>query len=285
MQTLIPLKEMTWFRVGGHARYFFKPTNISELQDFLSNNTLPFWILGAGSNVLIRDGIVEGVTIKLFKEFSKIELQDDLIIAGAACLDRTLSMFALENCLSGFEFLVGIPGTIGGAVIMNAGAYGYEIKDIIKWVEILDEKGNLKRIEEFNMTYRNGNLPKHSIVVRAAFDAKKDSKESIELKMKEFLEKRENSQPLRVKTGGSTFKNPNLELKAWQCIDIAGCRGLQIRDAMVSKKHCNFLINLSDATAKDLEDLGNEVKERVFQALKIDLEWEILRVGNILSNL
>lgn len=281
LKNFFALKPLTWFNVGGNAKYFLKASYEAELCHFLSTNDLPFWTIGGGSNVLIRDGIVDGVTIKLYKEFSKITLDNDLIIAGAACLDKTLSIFALENEISGFEFLVGIPGTVGGAVFMNAGAYGIEIKNILKWVELVDSRGNLLFIDNFDeMSYRKGNLPKNCVVTKAAFNITKSKRDLIESKMKDFLNKREMSQPTRKKTGGSTFKNPPFDLKAWECIDKAGCRGLQIGDAIVSEKHCNFLINIGNATAKDLENLGNEVKERVFKTLQIELEWEILRIGS-----
>lgn len=280
------LSKLTWFKVGGAAEVLFKPEDENDLSLFLKEKdpSMPVTILGAASNVLIRDGGIKGVVIKLGKEFASIHVEDTLVTVGSACLDRTLVLECAQYGLGGLEFLVGIPGTIGGAIAMNAGAYGFEVKDYLEWVECMDQSGNLLRLskDRLQMTYRNGNLPSHTIVTRACFRLLKRPCAEISELIEDNLYKREISQPIKGRTGGSTFKNPkDSSLKAWELIDQAGCRGLRIDDAQISEKHCNFMLNTDQASAKDLENLGNKVKEEVFNKTGVSLEWEIIRLGEI----
>ncbi len=282
------LSKMTWFKVGGVAQVLFKPHDIEDLQNFLmdKDKTMPTLMLGAGSNVLIRDGGFKGCVIKLPSTFASIEFDKALsqVVVGAACLDRTLVMECANEGFSGLEFLVGVPGTIGGAIAMNAGAYGGEVKDSLVWVEVLLPDATLVRLlsDQLMMTYRKGNLLKDAIVVKACFQLKIAEPFDIFETIDAHLQKREDTQPIRGRTGGSTFKNPkDSPLSAWQLIDQAGCRGLTLNDAMVSDKHCNFLLNLDAATAADLETLGNEVKAKVKAQSGVDLEWEIIRIGEV----
>ena len=277
------MAQTTWFKVGGPAEVFFKPAHAEDLSNFLKNKPVDLNILcvGAGSNILVRDQGIQGCVIKLGSGFSEIKTENSNIIVGAGCLNRTVVMRCLEESLSGLEFLVGVPGTIGGAVAMNAGAYGSEVKDLLQWIELMDEKGEIYRLSssELSMSYRHGNLPEGSIALRAAFKCHQENSQLIKNKIDEFLKKREDSQPIRGRTGGSTFKNPGNGIKAWELVDKAGCRGLRMGDAQVSEKHCNFLLNLNAATAKDLEDLGEMVRKKVHQISNIHLEWEIIRLG------
>jgi UDP-N-acetylmuramate dehydrogenase len=279
----VALACFTWFQVGGNVPLFFRPKDIEDLCFFLKNTKgLPLFYLGAGSNVLIRDGNLEGITVRLGKEFSKMDIIDNLFVCGAGCLDRTVSYHLLENSLSGLEFLVGIPGTIGGAIFMNAGCYGSEIKDTLEWVDIVSRDGQLNRLhrDDLNMSYRKSNLRKDTGILRAAFRLNYDSKNNIQEKIENFLKEKMLSQPLKGRTGGSTFKNPiNSPFKAWELIDQAGCRGLKLGGAKVSEKHCNFLLNEGNATALDLECLGECVRTRVFLKSNIELAWEIIRIG------
>ena len=279
----VPLSQSTWFRVGGPAQVIFKPADLEDLRQFLvqKSSDLPCYPLGAGSNVLIRDGGLKGCVIRLGRAFATIEQQENLVIVGAACLDRTVALTTCQLGLSGLEFLVGIPGTIGGAIAMNAGAYGHEIKDRLQWIEWITFDGQVERLngQDLNMTYREGNLPENVIVTKAAFLCELKLSADIQTTLDTFLAEREKSQPIRGRTGGSTFKNPPQGLKAWQLIDQAGCRGLKIGDAQVSEKHCNFLLNLEAATASDLEQLGNTVQQRVYEQTGVSLEWEIIRLG------
>jgi UDP-N-acetylmuramate dehydrogenase len=275
------LSAVTWFQVGGPCDIFFKPFDTDDLSLFLKTLPIemPRHIIGAGSNILIDDTGVDGCVIKLGGAFASIENHDNLIICGAAALDRTVAMTAKDYGLSNLEFLVGIPGTIGGAIAMNAGAYGSEIKDHLQWVELMSPDGTVFKIDagDLTMTYRHGNLPKGAIVLKAAFNMNRKPVENIAETLNAYLQKREETQPVRGKTGGSTFKNPTPHA-AWKLIDDAGCRGLMIGGAQVSEKHCNFLLNLGNATAKDIEALGETVRQKVFQTSGIDLEWEIIRL-------
>ncbi|RZI45950.1 UDP-N-acetylmuramate dehydrogenase [Candidatus Finniella inopinata] len=279
----VPLSQSTWFRVGGPAEVIFKPADLEDLCQFLSQkpSNLSCYPLGAGSNVLVADAGLPGCVIRLGRTFATIEQQGNLVILGAGCLDRTVALTTCQWALSGLEFLVGIPGTIGGAIAMNAGAYGHEVKDRLQWVEWVTPQGKVERIaaHALNMTYREGHLPEGVIVTKAAFLCDPKPSPDIQLTLDAFLSEREKSQPIRGRTGGSTFKNPPDGLKAWQLIDQAGCRGLKIGDAQVSEKHCNFLLNLDAASAADLEQLGNTVQKRVYDQTGIMLEWEIIRLG------
>ncbi len=276
------LKHLTWFKVGGNAEIFFKPFDSEDLASFLIQNKqkLPITTFGAGSNIIIRDGGIEGVTIKLGQNFSNIEFIDDHLIVGSSCLNYNLAKFCQANAISGFEFLVGIPGTIGGGVVMNAGAYGSEFKDIIVRIEAIDFAGNFLTFtnEEIGFKYRSNKLPKDLIILKAVFKINKGDSENILLRMNEINNARSSTQPIKERTGGSTFANPE-GLKSWELIDKAGLRGYRIGGASMSELHCNFMINNGDATAKDLEDLGDFVRQKVFEDSGVELKWEIKRLG------
>lgn len=277
-----PLKDQTWFGVGGPAEILFKPADADDLAAFLKHcpSDLPVTILGAASNTLIRDGGIAGVVIRLGPSFSKIEQIGDTLIVGAAALDMNIARAAKEANLSGLEFLCGIPGTLGGALRMNAGAHGSEIKDVVHSITALDRQGNLHVLspQEMGFSYRKSSAAADLIFISARLQGSVEDKESIEARMKQIQEIRAASQPIREKTGGSTFANPEGQ-KAWELIDKAGCRGLRIGGAMMSEQHCNFMINTGGATAYDLESLGEEVRRRVSQTTGIDLHWEIKRIG------
>lgn len=277
------LKHLTWFKVGGNAEIFFKPLDSEDLASFLIQNKqkLPITTFGAGSNIIIRDGGIEGVTVKLGQNFSNIDFIDDNhLIVGSSCLNYNLAKFCQANAIAGFEFLVGIPGTIGGGVAMNAGAYGCEFKDIIVRIEAIDFAGNFLTFAsgEIGFKYRGNNLPKDLIILKAVFKITKGNGEDISVRMNEINTARSRTQPIKERTGGSTFANPR-GLKAWQLIDKAGLRGYRIGDASISELHCNFMINHGNATAKDLEDLGDFVRQKVFEDSGVELEWEIKRIG------
>lgn len=276
----VALSSTTWFRVGGKAEILFKPHDTQSLCAFMKNNKEPLTILGATSNLLIRDGGIPGITLKLGSAFLSLSREDDIIIAGAACFDRDVAQFAALCGLSGLEFLIGIPGTIGGAVFMNAGAYGGDIQHCLVWVDIITKEGDLKRLfaQDIPMSYRCGNLPQGCIVISAGLKGHIKDQALIQETMKDYLSQRESTQPIRARTGGSTFKNPE-GTSAWRLIDQAGCRSLTFGDAQVSEKHCNFLINRGQASAYDLETLGETVRQRVLENSGILLDWEIKRIG------
>lgn len=280
----VKLSSLTWFQVGGPSSLFFRPFNPEELSAFLKIKPPheEVFYLGAGSNIIIRDGGFKGIIVKLGKNFSQITIKDSVIIAGGGALARTTTLHCLEAGLSGLEFLIGIPGTIGGVVAMNAGAYGSEVKDRLLWAECILSTGELVCLTplELKMKYRSGELPEGACVTQAAFQGESKDPALIEECLNDYLRQRADSQPIKGKTGGSTFKNPNHPKKAWQLIDEAGCRGLQWGGAQVSPKHCNFLLNLGGASAHDLETLGEQVKKRVFEHSGVDLEWEIMRLGH-----
>jgi UDP-N-acetylmuramate dehydrogenase len=279
-----PLHKITWFQVGGEADFFAKVRSIDELINLLHEKPkdMPLFILGAGSNILMRDGGFRGLIIKLAGDFSKWHIENDnTVIAGAGALDKTIALTLGEQGYTNLEFMVGIPGTIGGALIMNAGAYGSEVKDVLQWVDLLSIDGKIIRFtpDDLKMTYRKGNIPKDHLVLRAAFNVQKTSSEVVQAKLKDMLNQKEAAQPMTGRTGGSTFKNP-LPHSAWQLIDKVGGRGLKNGHAQISEKHCNFLLNLGGATAKDIEDLGETVRKRVKDQEGIHMEWEIIRIGN-----
>lgn len=277
------LSKHVWFKVGGPAEVIFKPADVDDLVFFLKEKPLDLDIttLGMGSNVLIRDKGLNGVVIRLARGFTACSIKSDKLIVGAGALDRNVAFIAAEAGISGFEFLASIPGTIGGAIKMNAGCYESEIKDILLWVKAVDLKGNVKiyTVEELNYSYRKCGLAEKVIFVEACFKAfeRKPVNEIYE-KIERFLAQRELTQPTRTKTGGSTFKNPEGK-KAWELIDQVGGRGLALGGAQFSEKHCNFLINTGDATAADIEALGDLVRQRVISQLGVDLQWEIIRLG------
>ena len=277
-----PLANNTWFRVGGHAEILLRPADPHDLANFLQNMPLhiPVTVLGAASNLIIRDGGIAGVVIRLARGFGAIDVHADGIVAGGAALDTTVAEHAAEAGLTGLEFLSGIPGTIGGAVAMNAGAYGGDVASTLDWAEIITRQGRLLRLAagEIGFSYRHSGLPPECIVIRARFAARSGSREAIATRMAEIRNSREATQPVRARTGGSTFRNPD-NAHAWELVDEAGCRGLVKGGAQVSEKHCNFLINTGAATAADLEELGEEVRRRVHDARGVTLVWEIKRIG------
>lgn len=282
VQEQAELGPSTWFRVGGPAEALVRPADTGDLRDFLANlpHEVPVTILGAASNVIVRDGGIHGVVIRLGRGFNAIETDGDGIIAGAACLDLTVAEHAASAGLSGLEFLSGIPGTIGGAVAMNAGAYGGDVAHVLDWAEIVTRAGELitASAAQLAFAYRHSALPPGGVVVRARLRIHKGDPAVIAARMAEIRNSREASQPVRARTGGSTFRNPEGQ-KAWELIDGAGCRGLQRGGAEVSEKHCNFLLNTGTATAADIEGLGEEVRARVKASSGVDLHWEIRRLG------
>lgn len=280
-----PLGPATWFRVGGPADVLVRPADLNDLLLLLRDMPadMPLTVLGAASNMIIRDGGIAGVVMRLARGFGDVMVEADGIIAGAAALDVTVAETAAAAGLAGLEFLVGIPGSIGGAVAMNAGAYGVEIKDVLDWAEITTPEGLLRLdAAALHFAYRYAQLPARSVVVRARLRAVAGDKTAIAARLAEIRAAREATQPVRARTGGSTFKNPHGDRKAWELIDAAGCRGLTRGAAQVSKKHCNFLLNLGGASAADIEALGEEVRARVLAHSGIALEWEIRRIGRTL---
>lgn len=285
VQQAAPLAPFTWFRVGGPAEWLVRPADMDDLLLLLRDlpDQVPLAVIGAASNLIIRDGGVRGVVLRLAgKGFGDIVLEDDGIIAGAAALDAVVAEHAAAAGLAGLEFLSGIPGAVGGAVAMNAGAYGAEVKDVLDWAEVATPRGLLRlTAAEFGFAYRKAVLPMRGVVARARFHARRGDPAAIAARMAEIRAAREATQPVRARTGGSTFKNPPGE-KAWALVDAAGCRGLVRGGAQVSEKHTNFLLNLGSATAADIEGLGEEVRARVLATSGITLEWEIQRIGEVM---
>ncbi len=283
MRENVPLAPLTWLRVGGPAARLFQPADADDLAGFLAATpaSVPVLPIGVASNMLIRDGGIGGVVVRFGGPLARVERDGTTLIAGAGALDQRVAQEAQRAGLVGIEFMIGIPGTIGGAVRMNAGAFGGETRDRLIWAEALDRTGRLHRLgnAELGFAYRHSELPEDWIVVRAAFALEPGDPAAIKTRMAEIKAEREAAQPLRVATGGSTFKNPPGH-RAWQLIDQAGCRGLTRGAAMVSDKHCNFLINTGGATAADLEALGETVRARVEAHSGIRLEWEIKRLGS-----
>jgi UDP-N-acetylmuramate dehydrogenase len=280
-----PLGAATWFRVGGPADVLVRPADLDDLLLLLRDMPpdMPLTVLGSASNLIIRDGGIAGVVLRLARGFGDVVVEANGIIAGAAALDVTVAETAAASGLGGLEFLVGIPGSIGGAVAMNAGAYGVEIKDVLDWVEIATPDGLLRLdASALHFAYRHAQLPARGVVVRARLRALAGDKTAIAARLAEIRAAREATQPVRARTGGSTFKNPHGERKAWELIDAAGCRGLKHGAAQVSEKHCNFLLNLGGASAAEIEALGEEVRARVLAHSGIALEWEIRRIGRAL---
>ncbi|MBE89529.1 MAG: UDP-N-acetylenolpyruvoylglucosamine reductase [Rhodospirillaceae bacterium] len=276
------MARYAWLRVGGPAEILFRPADMEDLQNFLHKTPtdIPVTVIGVASNLLIRDGGIPGIVVQLRYEFNTITTDKDTIKAGAGALDINVSRFALANGRGGLEFLSGIPGTIGGALRMNAGAYDREIANVLITAEAIDRDGNIHTVgvDELGFSYRNSKTPTDWIFTGATLCAKPGDKDFIIRKMDEIAAAREKSQPIRARTGGSTFKN-TAEGKAWEFIDDAGCRGLRVGDAQVSEHHCNFLINLGQASANDIESLGTEVRRRVHEKSGVMLQWEIDRIG------
>lgn len=278
----VEMAPLTWLRVGGPARVVLNPADIPDLADFLAelDPAVPVLPMGVASNLLLRDGGFPGVVVRFGGPLASIEVENDLLIAGAGALDQRVAQAAQRAGLSGLEFMIGVPGTVGGAVRMNAGAFGGETAQTLLWAEFLDRSGTLHRMgaAELGFSYRHSGLPEEALVVRAAFRLVPGDAAAVLERMEAIRAEREASQPLRVATGGSTFRNPPVA-KAWQLIDAAGCRGLAHGRAMVSEKHCNFLINTGGASAAEIEELGEEVRRRVLASSGVALEWEVVRAG------
>jgi UDP-N-acetylmuramate dehydrogenase len=278
-----PLAPLVWFKSGGPADWLFEPADRDDLCAFLAalDPTIPVMALGLGSNLIVRDGGVPGVVVRLGKAFAQVTSVDDLTLdCGAGASGILVSSTARDKAIAGLEFLRSIPGTVGGFVRMNGGAYGGEVKDILVDCDVVLRDGRLVTlpVADLHYTYRHSELPDGAIVVGARFKGRPGVPEDIQAEMDRISASREASQPLRSKTGGSTFKNPNGH-KAWQLVDEAGCRGLTLGGAQVSEKHTNFLLNLGEATSADIEALGEDVRRRVQEKSGIMLEWEIQRVG------
>jgi UDP-N-acetylmuramate dehydrogenase len=276
-----PLAPLVWFKSGGTADELFEPADVADLQDFLrANPDGPVWPLGLGSNLIVRDGGVRGVTVRLGKAFAGVSADGNRLTCGAGAPGISVASAARDKGVAGLEFLRGIPGTVGGAVRMNAGAYGREVADILISADVVLRMGELQTLalDDLGYTYRHSNLPEGAIVVAATFAGVPGAPAIIGAEMDRIAAEREASQPLRSRTGGSTFKNPQ-GYKAWALVDAAGCRGLRRGDAQVSEKHCNFLLNLGSATSADIEALGEEVRAKVKAHSGVTLEWEIQRVG------
>jgi UDP-N-acetylmuramate dehydrogenase len=284
----VPLAPVTWFRVGGPAEVMFRPADIQDLTDFLAGKPedVPVTVIGVASNLLVRDGGVPGVVVRLGRPFAEVAIADGTCFAGAGALDGNVALASAQAGLGGLEFLSGIPGTIGGALRMNAGAYGREIKDVLLAAAAIDGTGRHIELspEELDLGYRHCAAPEDWIFLHATLRGQPDAPDAIAARIATIQEKRQATQPVRSRTGGSTFANPPDE-RAWELIDRAGCRGLRRGGAMVSELHTNFLINLGDATAADIEGLGEEVRRRVFEHSGIRLEWEIKRIGIPLASI
>ena len=282
----VSLAPITWFRAGGKAEFIYKPSDSEDLKKFLRTKSkeIPYFVLGVGSNVIIRDEGFLGVVIRLGKGFNNIALHSGYLDVGASVLDSSVAKIAGAEGLQDLAFLCGIPGTIGGGLRMNAGCYGSEIKDVLEAAFAIDHNGQLQTltVNDMGFGYRKCMIPDDWIFIGARFRAKVSNKQSVQSYIKEIISKRENTQPIRAKTGGSTFANPE-GYKAWELIDKAGCRGMKFGGAQVSEKHCNFLINTDEATASDLENLGEIVKRKVLEVTGIELHWEIHRLGNVSS--
>lgn len=282
-----PLAPLSWFRVGGPADILFEPKDREDLVEFLAAKPadIPLTAIGVGSNLLIRDGGVRGVVVRFGRAMAGMERHGETgLRVGAGAIDPAVAAFARDAELSGLEFLTGVPGTIGGALRMNAGAYGGDMQSITRRATLLDAAGGLHELEaaQIGFRYRHSEIPEDWIFIEALLEGVPGNRDEIAARMAEIRAAREESQPLRTRTGGSTFANPEGQ-HAWQLIDRAGCRGLSKGAAQISEKHCNFLINRGGATAAEIEALGEEVRARVQQSSGILLRWEIRRIGEILE--
>ena len=279
-----PLAKKNWFGVGGMAQIYFEPADMDDLRSFIKQTKgVPLTVLGAGSNVLIRDGGIPGITLRLGKAFSSIDVTNDTLICKGAALVMEVSRVAEKNAISGFEFLCGIPGTVGGGIRMNAGAYGSSVHEILESLTVLTKEGDVQVLSKEELTdafsYRRCHLPTEWIFLEAVFRGKKE-KDSlvIQQKMMTNKQKREAGQPIGVRTAGSTFKNPD-GIPAWQLIEKAGMKNAKVGGACVSSKHANFLINTGKATAKDIEELGELIRKKVLEKEGVSLEWEVRKLG------
>ena len=283
----VNLSNYSWFNLGGNAEYFYKAKDKNQLIEFLyeaKRKKLKTTILGAGSNILFRDKGVKGVVIKLGNDFSYSNLfEKNIVVAGAATLDRKVANFAKENSLENFEFLSCIPGSIGGAVIMNSGCYEHDISKVLLSVQAID-KNNLSEIEikkkDIKFSYRGTNLPEDLIIISAKFQGSIGKKEEIEKKQSDFIKKKKLSQPSQIKTCGSTFKNVSKKIKSWMLIKQSGCENYKEGDAIISEKHCNFFVNNGNAKASDIEKLIKKVKKKVHEKTGVNLELEIKIIGD-----
>lgn len=283
-----PLAPATWFRVGGAAQALFLPADAADLAAFLAGAPadIPVTVLGAASNVIVRDGGVPGVVVRLTKPFAAVSVEGTRVTAGAAALDKRVAAAAADAGVGGLEFYAGVPGTIGGALRMNAGCYGAETKDVLVSAVALDRAGRRIEVgaEELGYSYRHSEAPEDWIFLEATFQGASDDPDAVKARMAEITARREASQPIREKTGGSTFANPDPpgapdQRRAWALIDAAGGRGLEVGGARMSEQHANFMINTGAATAADLEALGEEIRRRVREASGVQLRWEIQRIG------
>ena len=283
----VSLAPYTWLRVGGKADALFIPADEADLANFLASTPqdIPVTVLGVASNTLVRDGGVRGVVVRLGPSFAEVSTDGLTVRAGAAALDNKVAKVAAKAGIAGLEFYAGIPGSIGGALRMNAGCYGSETKDILKELVALDRRGRrqLMPLSELGYSYRHSEASSDLIFTQALFEGTADSPEAITARMDEITQRREQSQPIREKTGGSTFKNPNPAQSggrgAWQVIDAAGGRGFRVGGAQMSEKHCNFMINTGEASAADLEQLGETMIAKVKESQGVDLHWEVKRIG------
>jgi UDP-N-acetylmuramate dehydrogenase len=283
-----PLAANTWFRVGGPAEVLFRPADMADLTDFLAAKPadVPVTVIGVASNLLVRDGGVPGVVIRLGRPFADVAVKGDQVYAGAGALDTNVAENCAQAGLGGLEFLSGVPGTIGGALRMNAGAYGAEIKDVLLGAAVIDGAGHHLVVtpDELDLSYRHCGAPEDWVFLHATLHGVPEDPAVVAARIADIQARRQATQPIRNRTGGSTFANPPGQ-KAWALIDQAGCRGLVRGDAMVSELHTNFLINRGKATAADIEGLGEEVRRRVFDMAGVTLEWEIKRIGRPLPNI
>ncbi len=280
------LSNYSWFNLGGPAKAIFKPKSLIELSTFLKKikGFDKIKVLGVGSNTLIRDGGFDGIIVKLGKSFSHVSLfNNNMLIAGSSALDKNVSNFAFENSISGFEFLSCIPGTVGGALRMNSGCYEHDISKILKSVQVMDLNGSVRIIyvKDIKFTYRNCDLDNNFIFISATFEGKRKEKKTIQKYMNTLINKKKNDQPSKIKTCGSTFKNPKNN-KAWKLIKDAGCSKMKVGGAFVSEKHCNFFVNKGNAKSKDFEDLIKQVKSEVLNKTGIKLELELKVIGKTL---
>ena len=278
-----PLAKLVWFKAGGEADWLFEPADVDDLTEFLIKlgSKLPVMALGLGSNLIVRDGGVPGVVVRLGKAFAKVaDIGDHVLECGGGASGILVSSTARDAGIAGLEFLRGIPGTVGGFVRMNGGAYGREVADVLIDCDVILPGGRLVRLPKMDLrySYRHSELPESAVVVSARFQGTPGDPAEIGAEMDRIAQAREESQPLRTKTGGSTFKNPEGD-KAWRLVDAAGCRGMTRGGAQVSEKHTNFLINTGDATSADIEGLGEDVRRKVYADSGVMLEWEIQRVG------
>ena len=277
------LSKLSWFNLGGPAKVLFRPKSLQELSLFLKEikGIKKIKVLGIGSNTLIRDGGFDGIIIKFGNSFSHLSLfNSNTIIAGASALDKNVSNFALKNSISGFEFMSCIPGTVGGAVRMNSGCYGNDISKILISVQAMDFDGNVKAIQssDIKFYYRGSSLDNNLIIISATFKGKKDNNLNVQQKINSFMKEKKNTQPSKIKTCGSTFKNPENQ-KAWKLIEDSGCEGMTVGAAQISEKHCYFFVNKGNAKSRDLEQLINQVKSKVLEKTGINLELELQIIG------